>query len=159
MSLAIAPLTREAFAPYGQVLMALGDDARRQEFAAALRNLRPHATLNMALLQTKPSRSARRLRCLERHPFSSQSFIPIQGTRYLVIVCPSGADGEPALDGLTAYLAEGSQAVTYNPDVWHAPHAVLGGSGTFIMLRWDLGDAADTELRPLDPPLPLSLPL
>jgi ureidoglycolate lyase len=157
MPISPVPLTREAFIPYGQVLMALGEDTQRQEFASTLRNLRPHAALNMALILTKPSRSARRLRLLERHPFSSQSFIPIQGTRYLVIVCPSTAEGEPMLDRLTAFVAESFQAVTYNPDVWHAPHAVLGGSGTFIMLRWDVGNADDTETRRLDRPWQIDL--
>lgn len=55
MAVAVGPLTREAFAPFGQVLMAVGDDAQRQEFAAHLKNHRPHATLNMAFLLSKPS--------------------------------------------------------------------------------------------------------
>ena len=35
--------------------------------------------------------------------------------------------------------------------------AVVDGPGKFIMLRWDVGNAEDTELRPVDPPLPLDL--
>ena len=157
MPLTARPLTREAFIPYGQVLMAIGDDAQRQEFAASLKNHRVQATLNMAFLLSKPSNPPWRLHTLERHPYSSQSFVPVQGTRYLVAVCPSSEAGEPVLDCLELFIADGDQAVTYNPDVWHAPHAVLDGPGKFIMLRWDVGNADDTELFPLNPPIALSL--
>jgi hypothetical protein len=34
---------------------------------------------------------------------------------------------------------------------------VLDGPGKFIMLRWDVGNAEDTELRPVDPPLDLDI--
>ena len=151
------PLTREAFAAFGQVLMAVGDEAQRQEFAATLRNYRPQATLNMAFLLSKPSHPPWQIHALERHPYSSQSFVPVQGTRYLVAVCPSSAEGEPELDRMVIFVADGDQAVTYHPNVWHAPHAVLDGPGKFIMLRWDVGNAEDTELRPVDPPLDLDI--
>ncbi len=157
MSLTVGLLTREAFAPFGQVLMAVGDDAQRQEFAAALKNDRPQATLNMAFILSKPSFPPWYIHTLERHPHSSQSFVPVQGTRYLAAVCPSVADGSPDLKGLTAFIAKGSQAVNYNPNVWHVPHTVLGGSGMFIMLRWDCGNTEDTEYFPVDPPIRLYL--
>lgn len=157
MPLMVGPLTREAFAPYGQVLMAVGDDTQRQEFAASLKNHRPQATLNMAFLLSKPSSSPWCIHTLERHPYSAQSFVPVQGTRYLAAVCPTTADGTPDLNGLTAFVAKGTQAVNYHPNVWHVPHRVLGGAGMFIMLRWDCGDAEDTEFFPVDPPIRLFL--
>ena len=157
MPITVGPLTREVFAPFGQVLMAVGDDAQRQEFAAALKNYRPEATLNMAFLLSKPSDPPWYIHTLERHPYSAQSFVPVQGTRYLAAVCPSTADGTPDLDRLTAFVAKGTQAVNYNPDVWHVPHMVLGGPGMFIMLRWDCGNAQDTEYFPVAPPLHLYL--
>jgi ureidoglycolate lyase len=151
------PLTREAFAPFGQVLMAAGDDVPRQEFAATLKNYRPQATLNMAFLLSKPSNPPWQIDALERHPYSSQGFVPVQGTRYLVAVCPSSAAGDPELDRLVIFVADGDQAVTYHANVWHAPHTVLDGPGKFIMLRWDVGNAEDTELRPVHPPLAIDL--
>jgi len=157
MPLTVGPLTPDAFAPFGQVLMAVGDDAQRQEFAASLKNDRPEATLNMAFILSKPSNPPWCIRMLERHPHSSQSFVPVQGTRYLAAVCPSQPDGAPDLDRLTAFIAKGSQAVNYNPDVWHVPHTVLGGSGMFIMLRWDCGNAEDTQYFPVEPPIRLYL--
>lgn len=88
---------------------------------------------------------------LERHPFTSQTFIPLgipasnsHQSRYLVIVAPSlppsSADSDlpsPQVDGLPgrglpdltrirAFVAKGSQAVTYGAGTWHAPMVVVG---------------------------------
>lgn len=157
MPLTASPLTREAFAPFGQVLMAVGDDAQRQEFAASLKNYRAQATLNMAFLLSKPSNPPWHIHALERHPYSAQSFVPVQGTRYLAAVCPSAADGTPDLRGLAAFIAKGTQAVNYNPNVWHVPHMVLEGPGMFIMLRWDVGNSEDTEYFPVEPAILLDI--
>ncbi len=92
---------------------------------------------------------------LERHPYTSQTFIPL-GTsaaeasqaRYLVIVAPSlppltgdehlpvpapimntrplPGRGLPDLKRIRAFIANGSQAVTYDAGTWHAPMVVLG---------------------------------
>jgi ureidoglycolate lyase len=92
---------------------------------------------------------------LERHPFTTQTFIPLglcpaeqEEARYLVVVAPSlpvsHGDGSlpvpaqsppvlclpgPGLPDLTkvqAFLAQGSQAVTYGAGTWHAPMVVVG---------------------------------
>lgn len=88
---------------------------------------------------------------LERHPYTTQTFIPLgispsgaSEARYLVIVAPSlpasAADnslpvpeggglpgrGLPDLTRLKAFVAKGSQAVTYGAGTWHAPMVVVG---------------------------------
>ena len=55
---------------------------------------------------------------LERHPYSSQTFIPLDNTPYLVVVAPDDAQGEPDLERLRAFVASGSQGVCYRT-VWH----------------------------------------
>ena len=82
---------------------------------------------------------------LERHPFTTQTFIPLAShTRYLVIVAPSlpspsypalptpsrardiPGPGLPDLSKLEAFIATGDQAITYGAGTWHAPMVVLG---------------------------------
>ncbi|KAJ5902680.1 hypothetical protein N7495_003208 [Penicillium taxi] len=94
------------------------------------------------------------VRIVERHPFTSQTFIPIDLSRYskvgdgqeepvfLVVVAPT-LKGEvatatndqgknitirdpPDLQNLKAFIARGGQAVTYGVGTWHAPMVVLG---------------------------------
>ncbi len=129
--------------------MARSEEPHRSEFAAQLQNLRPDAVLNLAFIRSEPANGPPTVCALERHAYSAQTFVPVQGTRYLVVVCPDCADGSPDLERLTAFVAEGDQAVNYRAAVWHAPHTVLDGPGTFIMLRWDCGTEADTQLLPL----------
>jgi ureidoglycolate lyase len=93
---------------------------------------------------------------LERHPFTTQTFIPLGHSatehdkrRYVVIVAPSlppsnkdeelpvpsssrtGSStlpgrGLPDLSNIKAFIADGSQAVTYSAGTWHAPMVVVG---------------------------------
>ncbi|KAK0733321.1 ureidoglycolate hydrolase [Lasiosphaeria miniovina] len=98
---------------------------------------------------------------LERHPFTTQTFIPLttdDRKRYLVIVAPSlppaiadqalpvpvpgPADaaasrrlpgrGLPDVRRLRAFIARTNQAVTYGPGTWHAPMVALGPADTAI---------------------------
>ena len=99
---------------------------------------------------------------LERHPYTTQTFVPLTadpGKRYLVVVAPSlsptVADrdlpvpaspstvasssgrklpgrGLPDLRRIRAFVATAEQAVTYGAGTWHAPMAALGPVGTAI---------------------------
>ena len=85
---------------------------------------------------------------LERHPFTTQTFTPIQSTAssYLVVVAPSlepssldehllapatamgghPGRGLPDLRRIRAFLASSRQAVTYGAGTWHSPMITLG---------------------------------
>lgn len=66
---------------------------------------------------------------LERHPFSTQTFVPMGRDKddqaYLVIVAKTGTDGLPDPATIEAFEARGDQAVTYGAATWHAPMVVL----------------------------------
>ncbi|KAK5010689.1 hypothetical protein LTR28_008366 [Elasticomyces elasticus] len=54
--------------------------------------------------------------------------------------------GPPDLTRLRAFLATGSQAVTYGPGTWHAPMAVVGGDDggvDFVVVQYANGVAAE----------------
>ena len=153
MKLELELLTPEAFAPYGQVLMGNGHVPEREAWAAQVDNLRPDARANITYMSLEPVHFPVQVTELERHPFSHQIFVPLNGTRHLVLVCPSYDDGSPDLSRCLAFEATGGQSVNYNADIWHAPRTVLHESGSFIMLRWDNDTTADTELLTLDVPL------
>ena len=138
-------LTREAFAPFGQVLQGSGACTERQPFAARMANGRSGAQPNLTYLRIAPEVGPIRIGVLERHVHSNQTFVPLNGTRQLVVVCPSAPDGRPLLEGLRAFVAEGSQAINYDANVWHAPRMALNAPGEFVMFRWDDGGPLDTE--------------
>lgn len=90
------------------------------------------------------------IRVLERHPFTTQTFVPMglaasdRSTRYLVIVAPTLPPSEdwpdrgpPDLQNIKAFGAHGGQAVTYAPGTWHAPMAVMGANRIdFVVLQF-----------------------
>jgi ureidoglycolate lyase len=106
---------------------------------------------------------------LERHPFTTQTFIPLglcpaeqKEARYLVIVAPSlppslgderlpvpaqsplavrlPGRGMPDLTKVHAFLAKGSQAVTYGAGTWHAPMVVVGNKSVdFVVVQYANG--------------------
>ena len=152
MRLQAVPLTPELFAPYGQVLMAQHGVPERKVWAASVDNLRPEARANMTYMSLEPEHYPVVVPDLERHQFSHQIFVPLEGTNHLVVVCPSKKDGSPDLDKAIAFHATGGQSVNYNANVWHAPRMVLHNPGSFIMLRWDADTAADTELITMGQP-------
>jgi ureidoglycolate lyase len=156
-AIAARPLTAEAFAPYGQVLQGTGPVTERKEFASRMQNGRPHAKPNMTYMKVLPASGRVLVRAVERHPFSNQTFVPLNGTRHLVAVCPSAPDGSPVVERLEVFVASGSQAVNYDANVWHAPRTALSAPGEFVMFRWDDGGAQDTELMVLTTPVAVEL--
>jgi ureidoglycolate lyase len=109
------------------------------------------------------------IRILERHPFTPQTFIPLglpasSNTKYLIIVAPTlpssngltssksqiqketeewpRGPGLPDLSKIQAFLADGSQAITYGPGTWHAPMVVIGEKTIdFVVVQWANGVA------------------
>ncbi|KAI5242178.1 ureidoglycolate hydrolase [Aureobasidium subglaciale] len=65
---------------------------------------------------------------------------------------PPKGPGEPDLSRARAFLANGSQAVTYGPGTWHAPMVVLGAKAIdFVVVQYanDVGleDCQEMEIR------------
>ena len=143
------PLISEDFAPFGQVLTGHGRGPERLAYAARMENRRAHAKPNMTFMRIKPVKTPVRIKAFERHCYSNQTFIPLNGIRHLIVVCPSTVSGAPDISKLIAFTAEGSQAVNYNAGVWHAPRSPLEEPGEFIMFRWDDGSDDDMELFPM----------
>lgn len=146
------PLTAQAFAPFGQVIAGTGDGAERRPFLARMHNGRAQAQPNLTWMRIAPQPLPVTVTALERHPHSNQTFVPMSGTRQLVVVCPSNADGEPALSRARAFVASGGQGVNYDANVWHAPRVALCAPGEFAMFRWDDGGGEDTQLVELQVP-------
>jgi ureidoglycolate lyase len=155
------PLTREAFAPFGDVIgLELGGGssanqgtATRYDRIAQLTSTRPEAQPNLAVFRSVAKALPFEVRLVERHPCSSQMFVPLSCRRFLVVVCPSDARGEPDLSQLRAFLCGPGQGVNYRAGVWHHPIIALDGPAEFLMLAWEDGTPRDCEERPLSTPL------
>lgn len=120
---------------------------------------RPLISINNQDYPTSPSKSSSAgfldLSIMERHPYTTQTFIPLgldprdTSTAYLVVVAPnipslSEDAGLPDTVKTRAFLARGSQAVTYGAGTWHAPMIVLGGKAVvFVAVQHVNGNPRD----------------
>ncbi|CAI4065004.1 hypothetical protein SKDZ_09G1940 [Saccharomyces kudriavzevii ZP591] len=89
----------------------------------------PQSHLKRAFLQESPQGVPHKIKVLEKHPCSSQTFVPMgrasTEVAYLVVVAKEIAN-KPDLSTLRAFTCLGGQAVTYGLGIWHAPMIVLG---------------------------------
>ena len=89
---------------------------------------------------------------LERHEFSSQTFVPLAVSRWLVVVAPDAPAGGPDAARARAFVAGPGQGITYRIGVWHHAMTVLDREAVFAVLMWRDGGAGDEELVPLAEP-------
>jgi ureidoglycolate lyase len=147
----LEPLAPEPFARFGDVA-ARPTAPRRRYLPASLDRAQEANTMSLwigsvAATATPPLR----LSALERHPFSAQSFIPLDAGRYLAIVCEADSAGRPDLNTLRAFLAGSHQVATYARDVWHHPMTVLDNPWS-SPLPWPRPDAKMTTGGKLSTP-------
>jgi ureidoglycolate lyase len=190
------PSTKQAIAANQGSALKYNDVTNLTNYYTLSPSKKPaRSVLNMFVCSPRKLRNTTRgdifdVKILERHPFTSQTFIPLGlpqddvNTKYLIIVAPTlppsrkdlkdrpkpyptpakqpkkslfdifsrarpspftnerspptpsppgqrkmdlpKGPGLPDLANLKAFIADGSQAVTYGPGTWHAPMVVLG---------------------------------
>lgn len=163
-TLAVEALTREAFAPFGEVIEAsaaarhfdinAGNTVRYHDLA----NIDPGADgrVIVSIFRGQPRKLPFRVELMERHPRASQAFVPLSGKPYLVVVAPAHA--RPDADALRVFLARGDQGVNYATGVWHHPLLALDEVCDFLVIDRDgPGDNCDEvqlEVAALIPQLP-----
>lgn len=132
--LAIEPLSKAVFAPFGTVIERDGADIRMINEGTTTRFhalsdvdvAREGGTPVLSIFAGTPRPVPIAITMLERHPLGSQSFMPLSDEDWLVVVAPTNSDDSaPAFDALRCFSARGDQGVTYAPGVWHHPLLVL----------------------------------
>jgi ureidoglycolate lyase len=144
------PLTKAAFAPFGDVIETAGarhfpinagtcerfhDLARIDVEAGGGRPL-------VSIARAQPARLPVPIRLVERHPLGSQIFLPLVPTSFLIVVAlpvaaPRGAD-------LRAFLAAPGQGVNYARNTWHHPLIALDRETDFLIVDRG-GEGANLE--------------
>lgn len=147
------PLTRDAYTPFGDVLAANDrwrpanqGTAKKSEHLAELLDLRS-ARAHLSVFRCAPRTLPHEIALLEKHPASTQVFVPMNAARYLVIVALGG--DAPDLGTLRVFEASGAQGITYRPGVWHHPMVALDRETDFFCLVFEDGTAADCTEHPL----------
>lgn len=133
----IEPLTRAAFAPFGDVIEAEGahhypinqGTTERYHDLASVVAKGEKARVLVSLFVGDPRPLPLQVSMLERHPLGSQAFYPLQDEDWLVVVAE-----KPAPEALRAFRASGRQGVNYAPNVWHHPLLVFRPASRFLVV-------------------------
>jgi ureidoglycolate lyase len=133
------PLTREAFAPFGEVLdtdwqnhFAINrGKCERYHDLATVEASGTDARVMISIFKATPYAFPLNLDLVERHPYGSQAFMPLDGRPFLVVVCPdeNGRPGKPH-----AFLTTPGQGVNYRRNVWHGVLTPIGRPQDFIVV-------------------------
>jgi ureidoglycolate lyase len=156
------PLTREAFAPFGDVIDADGPTrypinggmTERIHDLARVEATGPNARVLISIFRGKPYAMPLELKLVERHPFGSQAFMPLVPRPFLVVVCEDGPEGPETPH---AFLTAPGQGVNYGRNVWHAVLTPLGEAQDFLVIDRG-GDGVNLEEHVFEVPWEIRLP-
>ncbi|MEM7223326.1 MAG: ureidoglycolate lyase [Pseudomonadota bacterium] len=134
------PLNRAAFKPFGDVIETAeatsypindGMCTRFHDLAAVDVDEDGGRPL-INLFRSKPWPLPLTVSLLERHPKSSQAFVPLSGAPFLVVVAPPGDAPTPGL--VRAFASDGRQGVNFHRGVWHHPLIAIGDESDFLVV-------------------------
>ena len=147
----IEPLTREAFAPFGEVIETAGAESfpinegtTTRFHALATADPGPDGQAIVSIFRGTRRPEPIAIRMLERHPLGSQAFMPLAAYDWLVVVAE-----EPEATALRCFRAHGEQGVNYARGVWHHPLLVLVPVHDFLVVD-RAGPGENLEERALE---------
>lgn len=143
--LTLEPITKEGFAPFGQVAPRPKLGEKRVELIAELKNLRDDARPRLGVVVVAATPLPYDVTKMERHRYSSQAFVPGDCEGYLVLVAPHHPDGGPDPSGLRAFLVPGDTMINYDADIWHHHLTAFGRTAHFTSLTFVAGTPDDDE--------------
>ena len=75
---------------------------------------------------------------MEKHPLSSQAFIPMLNTTFLVFVAPQG--DLPEINKIKSFVIPPQKGINYNPGIWHFPLISTEDTDFLVIDRKGNGD-------------------
>jgi len=145
--LTLEPLTREAFAPYGDVIEVSGEPDKliNQGMCDRFHDLAKldfgSGRAGISLFDAQARHFPYTLDMMERHPEGSQAFIPLSGVPMIISVAKdnSGKPGQPR-----AFLSEPHQSINIHRNTWHGVLAPVERAGQYIVID-RIGDTPNLE--------------
>lgn len=160
-TIAIEPLTPEAFAPFGQVIQIEGANhypinagmTQRYHDLARIELGGVHARPLISILRGQPYQLPLSLKLMERHPLGSQAFYPLTALPFLVSVALD-ENGMPAQ--LRCFITAPRQGINLAMNTWHGVLTPLQQECDFLVVDRG-GDGNNLEEYHFDdPPLIVS---
>ncbi len=138
ITLVPVPLTRERFAPYGDVIEAAREaramnDARFERYDDLCDVDLGGGEVAISVTRCRaPTALPLRVDKVERHPLGSQAFVPLAPCRMVIVVAPPGEAVNA--DELRAFVTNGRQGINYHRGTWHMPLIAFETGQEFLVV-------------------------
>jgi ureidoglycolate lyase len=134
------PLTRERFAPYGDVIESADIDRAAMNAARFERfddlcgiDMGDDGRMAVSIARCRVATSLPyRIDMVERHPLGSQAVVPLSRAKMIVVVAPP-EEGVEA-DDLRAFVTNGRQGINYKRGTWHMPLIAFEAGQEFLII-------------------------
>lgn len=137
MKITLQALSAHAFAPFGDVLEAIGapdkiiNQGRCGRFHDRAQLDFSDGQAGISIFKSDPVILPLRVQMVERHPEGSQAFIPMSADPFLVVVA-ADQDGIPT--DPQAFLTAPGQAINFHRGTWHGVLTPLHEPGLFAVI-------------------------
>ncbi|MCH7315916.1 ureidoglycolate lyase [Acinetobacter sp. ANC 3882] len=153
----IQPLTQTNFAPFGDVIEKNRDDmisinqglTERYHALSLAQVSGENVAVGMSIFHNLfATQIPFQIEMLERHPYGSQSFIPLQQQKFIIVVALPLDQRQPDEQQIYAFISNGQQGITYHQGVWHHPLITLEADSDFLVVD-RIGSGSNCDIHHL----------
>ena len=143
MRLNLKKINKENFSQYGQLISTkdiksknINSDTTKSFYDLVdIEILGENNQCRINIFKAKKRKFPLEINMLENHPFSSQSFIPLQNTSFIVVVAP--ISNTPNLKLLEAFIVPTEEGINFKPKVLHFPLIAIENSNFLTIDKKD----------------------
>ena len=120
-------ITKKNFARYGELISSDGVNpmdinagyAKRFDNLANINTSKDEGKTIVSIFSAKKRSFPMKIDMMEKHPLSSQAFIPMKETTFLSFVAPPG--NSPEINKIQSFVIPPKMGINYKPSIWHFP--------------------------------------
>ncbi len=157
-TLKVEALTEEAFREFGDVISTFGsashsiNQGNTEKFAelAIVDAEMQDGNAAIHIFRSQPLTLPLVIEGMEKHPLSSQAFMPLHNRSFLVIVAPPGERVDSAT--VRAFITDGKQGINLHRGTWHHFQVSLQQESDYLVID-RVGPGDNLEEQRLEPAL------
>ena len=148
MSTIISPIkiTKENFSVFGDLISSENIEpidinagyAKRFDDLANINTLKDEGKTIVSIFSALKRKFPMKIDMMEKHPLSSQAFMPMKETTFLVFVAPPG--DLPEINKIKSFIIPPKKGINYKPGVWHFPLISTEDTDFLVIDRKGSGD-------------------
>ena len=120
-------ITRKNFAAYGDLISSNdikpininAGYAKRFDNLANINTSKDEGKAIVSIFTALKRNFPMQIDMMEKHPLSSQAFIPMKETTFITFVAPLGE--KPEINKIESFIVPPGKGINYKPDIWHFP--------------------------------------